>query len=110
MLKLSMPVHIACAAIQVVGALITHTGSGMPAEVDNALATLLELTKTAKLAKRMTPFMPFIQGVLDFVLSLTDDQVRYSSKAGCSPNVADAAARLLADAMLLGRSAMCTTS
>lgn len=59
-----------------VGALISHTGSGVSSEMDEALGALVKLTSTPVKALRLKKFMPFIQGLLDFIKALTDAQVR----------------------------------
>ena len=64
---------------QVVGALISHTGSGVSSEMDEALGALVKLTETPEKAVRLKAFMPFIQGLLDFIKTLSDAQVPNST-------------------------------
>lgn len=44
--------------------------------MDEALGALVKLTSTPVKALRLKKFMPFIQGLLDFIKALTDAQVR----------------------------------
>eukprot|EP01126_Amoeba_proteus_P065363 TRINITY_DN9281_c0_g1_i1.p1 TRINITY_DN9281_c0_g1~~TRINITY_DN9281_c0_g1_i1.p1 ORF type:complete len:740 (-),score=135.10 TRINITY_DN9281_c0_g1_i1:8-2227(-) len=61
---------------EVLGSLISHVGSGNTAAIDNALLTLLELTKNYH--NSVSPVSALLQGILDFLYenNLTDEQIR----------------------------------
>ncbi|KAJ1980730.1 hypothetical protein H4R34_002347 [Dimargaris verticillata] len=59
---------------EVVGALVTHIGSGDPGEVDTALAALLAITQRSTM--HVKPFLVFIKGLLDYLDNLTMAQLR----------------------------------
>ncbi|KAJ1972622.1 hypothetical protein H4R35_004571 [Dimargaris xerosporica] len=59
---------------EVVGALVTHIGSGDPGEVDTALAALLAITQRSTV--HVKPFLVFIKGLLDYLDNLTMAQLR----------------------------------
>eukprot|EP00057_Strongylocentrotus_purpuratus_P008512 XP_011662986.1 PREDICTED: Fanconi anemia group D2 protein [Strongylocentrotus purpuratus] len=59
---------------EVVGALVTHIGSGLSAEMDSALDILSSLALSH--TKDLAPFAVFIKGVLDYLDNLTMTQVK----------------------------------
>ncbi|KAJ1929948.1 hypothetical protein IWQ60_000752 [Tieghemiomyces parasiticus] len=59
---------------EVVGALVTHVGSGDRAETDTALAALLAITEHDPVGMR--PYAVFVRGILDYIDNLRLDQVR----------------------------------
>ncbi|RKP40479.1 Fanconi anaemia protein FANCD2, partial [Dimargaris cristalligena] len=59
---------------EVVGALVTHIGSGDSCEIDTSLAALQAITLRSPAAMR--PYAIFIRGILDYIDNLNFDQVR----------------------------------
>ncbi|CAG8433679.1 11261_t:CDS:10 [Ambispora gerdemannii] len=59
---------------EIVWSLVTHIGSGLPAEVDSALAVLLALVKED--SKKLYYFAVYFKGILDFLDNLSFDQIR----------------------------------
>ena len=58
---------------QLIGNLITHSGSGNAMEIDSALDALLTLSKDEK---SLLPFAVFVKGTLDFLSGLSLSQIR----------------------------------
>ncbi|XP_031562635.1 Fanconi anemia group D2 protein-like [Actinia tenebrosa] len=59
---------------EIVGALVTHIGSGFATEADSSLDVLSDLVETHP--KIMAPFAVFIKGILDYLDNLTLSQIR----------------------------------
>ncbi|XP_070557572.1 Fanconi anemia group D2 protein-like isoform X2 [Ptychodera flava] len=59
---------------EIVGALVTHIGSGYAGEVDSSLDILSDLVESRPNA--MAPFAVFIKGVLDYLDNLSTSQIR----------------------------------
>ena len=59
---------------EVVGALVTHIGSGLAHEVQHALVVMRQLA--AELPAEMQPFVIFIKGIFDYVENLKTSHVR----------------------------------
>lgn len=59
---------------EIIGTLVTHIGSGEPAEVDRALDILATLVDSRRL--EMERFAVLIKGVLDYLEHLTVGQIR----------------------------------
>ena len=59
---------------EVIGTLVTHIGSGLPAEVDHALDILATLVETHR--PEMDRFAVLIKGVLDYLEHLSMGQIR----------------------------------
>ena len=58
---------------QLIGNLITHSGSGNSMEIDSALDALLTLSKDEK---SLLPFAVFVKGTLDFLSGFSLSQIR----------------------------------
>lgn len=65
---------------EIIGALVTHIGSGYLPETDIAMEVLAKLTRDTISAtgggESLRPFIPFFTSLLDFIQQLTPSQVR----------------------------------
>lgn len=59
---------------EVVGALVTHIGSGLSHEIQQALVVMQQLA--VEMAEEMQPFVIFIKGIFDYVENLKTAHVR----------------------------------
>ncbi len=60
----------------IVSALLEHTGSRRPNEVDAALEALVQIAKESEDSRSLLPHTASIQGLLDFLETFSDSQLR----------------------------------
>lgn len=60
----------------IIGALLEHTGSRRPNEVDSALEALVTIAREGEELRSLLPYTASIQGLLDFLEAFSDAQLR----------------------------------
>jgi hypothetical protein len=85
------------ARTSLIGALVTHVGSSAPLEMEAALQTLVALAESRANVAALLQLAPYINGLLDFLESLSDAHVRlvfrvFTSISAGGDAAADAAA------------------
>ena len=61
---------------EVLSAMITHTGSSAPKEVDCALGVARGLSEKEPQAEQLRRFLPFVQNIMDYMEAFSPEQIR----------------------------------